>query len=73
VGNHGDNKRKWGGKPTSTLKALVRELQGKTISQMRVLPGKLLLQFPVVSSPDTEGQILLLILGEEFLIHIYKK
>ncbi|KAK4810468.1 hypothetical protein QYF61_004248 [Mycteria americana] len=31
--DHGEDMRKWDGKPTSTLEARVRELQGKTITQ----------------------------------------
>jgi len=53
----------------------VGELQGThKESQMGVFPGKLLLQFPGGSPPNkVAGLILLLILGEELLIHTYKK
>ena len=45
--DHGEDMRKWGGKPTSTLEAWVCELQGKTVTK-----GKMPLQFPAGSSPD---------------------
>lgn len=42
--------RKWGRKSTSTLKAQVEELQETTVGKKKkILPGKWLLHFPVVS------------------------
>ncbi|KAK4830567.1 hypothetical protein QYF61_011745 [Mycteria americana] len=71
--DHKEDMRKWEGKSISTLEAWVRELQGKK-SHKGVLPGKLLLQFPVGSSPDrVENLILLLILMKELLTRMYKE
>ena len=72
--DHGEDMRRWDGKPTSTLQAAVCELQGKQ-SLREALPGKLLLQFPVSRSPDRGVEVLILFLSltERLLSHIYRK
>ncbi|KAK4828266.1 LOW QUALITY PROTEIN: hypothetical protein QYF61_024931 [Mycteria americana] len=49
--DHGEDMRKWDGKPTSTLEARIRELQGKTITKGSS-SRKIAARFPVDSSPD---------------------
>ena len=57
--DHGEDMRKWDGKPTSSLEARVRELRGKTITKGDSL-GKMLLQFPAASSPDQVDSLILI-------------
>jgi len=71
--DHGEDMRKWDGKPTSSLEACVRELQGKTITKGDS-SRKMLLQFPVGRSPEeVDSLILLPVLLKGPLSHFYSK